>query len=194
MKRSSNVGLILGLCTLLCLGSLALSQPAETPQPTATEAASPAQPAAPAATTAPDATAEPPSEGNASEGSVSNEDGTSEEEGDATLEEIMKAVELVFLNFKTLGVIGGLIALISLFILVLRYPRLNNWLEKKGWKKYKRIAAVILGGGLAGLTAAAGGAVWWKALVAGAIGVVAGLGSIGLHNLFTGGNADKKKK
>lgn len=186
--------LILGLITLLSLGSLALSQPAEIPQPAAAEAASPAQPAAPTATTTPDATAETPSEGNAPEGSVSNETGTSEEEGDATLEEIMKAAELVFTNFKTLGVIGGLIALISLFILILRYPRVDKWLEKKGWKKYKRIAAVVLGGALAGLTAAAGGAIWWKALIAGGIGIAAGLGSIGLHNLFTGGNAEKKKK
>jgi|GEM_PF-4282958 len=197
MRRTRTIALILGLITLLGLGGLVLGQPAEAPQPAAATAPSTAQPEASATATAPAATAETPPDGNASEGSESNETGTSEDEGESTLEEIVKAFEVVidtFAKAETLGVLAVLIAVINLLILVLRYKKLDTWLEKKGWKKYKRIAAVVLGGALVGLTAAAGGAVWWKALIAGGVGIATGLASIGLHNLFTGGNADKKKK
>jgi len=136
--------LILGLITLLSLGSLAFSQPTETdpgliiskwkvggtgPQPVVATAPGSAQPAAPAAVAAPDATAEPPSEGNASEGSESNETGKSEEGGDVTVKEIFEALEKVITDFKGVGVLAGFISLITFLMLILRIKKLNEWLE-----------------------------------------------------------------
>ena len=194
MKRSKTIALILGLLTLLSLGGLALAQPADTPQPVATGTVDPAQPATPAAVASPDTTTEPSPERNALDGSVSNETGKSGEEGDVTFEELFKALGKVITDFKGLGVLAGFLSLISFLMLALRIKKLNEWLEKKGWKKYKPWAAGVLGGALTGLTSAASGADWWKALIAGLFGAVTALASVGLHNLFTGGNAEKKKK
>lgn len=183
--------LTLGLITLLSLGSLALSQPAETPQPADAGMASPAQPAAPTATTAPDATAEPASEGSAPEGSVSSETGTSEKEGDVTLDELLDMLLRVVTDFRTTGLLAGFITIMALLIYALRYPRLNDWLEKKGWKQYKVYVAAGLGGISICLTTLAAGEIWWKAGLAGLAGIIAGLAATGLHQARTKGNQSK---
>jgi len=139
------------------------------------------------------AMAEPSGEGNASEGSESSGEGSSAEEGEVTLDELFKSLEKVVTDFRGVGLLAGFISLIGLLMLVLRFKPLNAWLEKKGWKKYKPWVAAGLGGILACLTALAAGTEWWKAVIAGVFAAVTALASVGLHNLLTAGNADKKK-
>jgi hypothetical protein len=182
--------LVLGLTTLLSLGGLALS---ETPQPVAMKTAALAQPAAPTGTADLDATIEAPETGGALDGSVSSETSTAEKEVEVTLDELLDMLMAVVTDFRTTGLLAGFIALVALLIYALRYPRLNGWLEAKGWKPYKVYIAAGLAGASVGLATVAAGEVWWKALLAGIAGIVAGLASTGLHQARIAGNQSKEK-
>ncbi len=48
-------------------------------------------------------------------------------------------------DWRTIGCIAGLVALINLLVLFMRFRPLNEWLERKGWKWIKVYAAAGLG-------------------------------------------------
>jgi hypothetical protein len=84
-------------------------------------------------------------------------------------------------DWRSVGWLAGLIALINLLINVLRYPVINSWLSSLEVKWVKPLCAVLLGGALGGCSTLATGASVPNSIVA---GVLAGLGSVGFHEFI----------
>lgn len=108
---------------------------------------------------------------------------------DPTFDELLKMLFLVISDFRTFGLLAGFVTLVSLLIMLLRFKPLNNWIEKKGWKKYKVYVAAGLGAVLMFLSGLASGLSIGAAILAGLSGLVTGLAATGLHNVTTGGNS-----
>lgn len=113
---------------------------------------------------------------------------------DPTLEQLLEMILRIVTDFRTLGVMGGFLALVTFLIALLRYRRIDRWLEEQGWKRYKIWVAAGLGGIMMFLTALASGTPLLKAIVAGIIGIVTGLTAVGGHQFYTKGNTKSPKK
>lgn len=113
---------------------------------------------------------------------------------DPTLEQLLAMLLKVVTDFRTVGIIGGFIALIGFLIALLRYKRIDEWLGQQGWKKYKIWIAAGLGGISMFLIALGSGTVWWQALIAAIVGAITGLASTAGHRFLTKGNTKSPKK
>ena len=100
--------------------------------------------------------------------------------------ELVSGVGTVVDDWKNLGWLAGVIALINLLLNVLRLKPLNDYLADKDWKWVKPLVAVVLGSVLGGFSTCQSGASVLNSILA---GFMAGLGSVGFHELM-----DKLKK
>ena len=100
--------------------------------------------------------------------------------------ELVSGVGTVVDDWKNLGWLAGVMALINLLLNVLRLKPLNDWLAEKDWKWVKPLVAVLLGSALGGFSTFQTGASVLNSILA---GFMAGLGSVGFHELM-----DKLKK
>lgn len=187
MKR--KLSFIALLMTLFLAMPAALSQPADTDpgsQPAATAAASDekAVPTADQPKATADDTAKP-----ADTAKDSENDGDTDEE--VTAEELAKQAEKIAQDWEKLGWMGGVIAIVGLLIMLLRFKPINNFLEGKGWKWIKPYLAVGLGAVGGFFTSLAGGAVWYQAIIA---GIIAGAAVPGFHQILTKANKQKEQK
>jgi hypothetical protein len=123
-----------------------------------------------------------------SDDTAKSESGDEDPGEEVTWEGLFAQLGKVITDFRTVGILAGFIALVSLLVMVLRFKPLDAWLEKKGWKKWKAVIAAFLGGVLTMLSAVAGGEGWVAAAIAGLAGALTALSSVGLHNIFTAGN------
>lgn len=108
-----------------------------------------------------------------------------------TWDQLIEMLFLVISDFRTFGLLAGFVTLVSLLVMLLRQKALNNWIEKKGWKKYKVYVAAGLGAVLMFLSGIASGLSVGASILAGLSGFVTGLAATGLHNVTTGGNPSK---
>jgi len=105
-------------------------------------------------------------------------------------EEVAEQVGKIQTEWERLGWMGGVAAIVGLLIMLLRIKPLNDWLEKKGWKKYKAIAAGVLGAiGSFFLVWGESGVLWPTAVIALIMGLISGWASVGLHQSLTAGNS-----
>lgn len=109
-------------------------------------------------------------------------------EPDVPINELLSKIGQVISDWRTLGLLAGLIALISLGIMVLRVKKLNEYLESKNIKWLKTYIAAGLGGLLTALTTYQTGAGLSQSIIA---GVIFGLASVGGHQAITKSNKPK---
>jgi len=88
----------------------------------------------------------------------------------------------VISDWRGIGWVAGVIALINLLMNVLRFKPLKTWFEARGIVWLKPLIAVVLGGLMGGFSTFATGAGVVGSIIA---GVVAALGSVGFHELVT---------
>lgn len=108
-------------------------------------------------------------------------------EGGATVGELIGGTATAVDDWKTLGWVAGLIALINLLTHILRFKPLNSLLESKELKHIKPWIAAALGAVGGGLTTFQTGAGVMNSAVA---GLLAGMAAIGAHELM---NVKKRK-
>ena len=106
-------------------------------------------------------------------------DGVIEE--DSTIMELFAALTKVIDDWRNLGLLAGLIAAINFLIALLRFRMINDFFTKWDIKWLKPLLATVLGGALGGLSVAATGASAINSVLAGCL---AGLGSVGFHELI----------
>lgn len=109
-------------------------------------------------------------------------------EPDVPINELLSKIGQVISDWRTLGLLAGLIVLISLGIMVLRVKKLNEYLESKNIKWLKTYIAAGLGGLLTALTTYQTGAGLSQSIIA---GVIFGLASVGGHQAITKSNKPK---
>jgi len=146
--------LVLSICLLL--PTTVEGQPTPTPTPT-TEGAPALLAAEPAAETEAKAETEPV---------------------DAV--ELVTSVGKVIDDWKNVGWLAGVIALINLLLNLLRFKPIDMALERLDWKWLKPLIATVLGATLGGVSVFSTGAGILNSVVA---GMLAGLGSVGFHEL-----------
>lgn len=89
-------------------------------------------------------------------------------------------------DWKNIGWLAGVIALINLLLNLIRFTPIETWLISLDYKWLKPLIATVLGAALGGFSTFSTGAGVFNSIVAGAI---AGLGSVGFHELV-----DKTRK
>ena len=89
-------------------------------------------------------------------------------------------------DWRNVGWLAGVIALINLMLNLLRFTPVNSWLTNLDYKWAKPLTATLLGAALGGFSTYSTGASALNSIVAGAM---AGLGSVGFHELM-----DKTRK
>jgi hypothetical protein len=103
-------------------------------------------------------------------------------ESETTPFDIFRDIGKIINDWRKIGWIAGLIALINLLINLLRFKPINEFLEEKDLKWLKPLAACVLGGALGGLTTYQTGVPWLNSVAA---GVLTALGSVGFHELIS---------
>ncbi len=103
-------------------------------------------------------------------------------ESETTPFDIFNDLTIIVSDWRKLGWIAGLIALINMLINLLRFRPINEFLEEKDLKWIKPLAACVLGGALGGLTTYQTGVPWLNSVAA---GVLTALGSVGFHELIS---------
>jgi len=102
--------------------------------------------------------------------------------GDPTdVEDIVEGVSYAISEWKNVGWLAGVTALINVLILLFRFPLVNTALSNLNAKWAKPLIAAILGAAIGGFSAALAGGTPGVAVVA---GILAGLSSVGLHQLI----------
>jgi len=109
-------------------------------------------------------------------------------ENEVSLEQLFEMIGMVISDWRTIGFLAGLIALVSLLLFALRFRPLNSLLENKGLKWTKVYIAALLGAILTFLTTYQTGADWMQSAIA---GLIFGLASVGGHQAITKGNKTK---
>jgi hypothetical protein len=130
-------------------------------------------------------TTEGPSE-SAAVASDTKNDGNAESA--VSVADLAEQAQKIAEDWKKLGWMGGVIAIIGMLILMLRFKPIDVFLEDKKlkWiKPYISIGLGVLGGFFAALI---GGAIWHQALIA---GLIAGAAVPGFHQVLTGANKDR---
>jgi len=97
------------------------------------------------------------------------------------VDDLIKGFAQVVDDWKNLGWLAGVVALVNLLILVFRFRPINDALTNLDAKWIKPLIAVILGAVFGGFSAALSGATVPVAILS---GVIAGLGSVGFHQLI----------
>lgn len=170
MKR-----LLLTMALLLAPLSLQAQDP---PDPTTAPAAAAtaetptAAPATPAPSTPSSATADKP------EGTADPTDGQPHDDVGGLITDAGKVID----DWKNVGWLAGVIALINLLLNLLRFRPIDEWLTRIDYKWIKPLVATVLGAALGGFSTFATGASVLNSIVAGAM---AGLGSVGFHELMS---------
>ena len=95
--------------------------------------------------------------------------------------ELLQGVGKVADDWKALGWLAGMIALVNLLLNFLRLRILDDYLTYKKWKWLKPLGACLLGAALGGLSVFQTGASVPNSILA---GVLAGMGSVGFHELM----------
>jgi hypothetical protein len=151
-------GLVLTLLAALVLAGPVAADPVDPPQPAATAE-------------------------NASGGDSSEPYGDPDEE--ATVEDLAGQLGKVISDWENLGWMGGVVALIGLLLMALRFKPLNQLLEDKGLKWIKPYVAAGLGSLFGFFSSFSTGAGWAQSIIA---GILLGLAAPGLHLVLTKGN------
>ena len=103
----------------------------------------------------------------------------------STPSQLQEQAKYVVSQWETFGWIAGVVALIGLLMMLLRFPALDKWLEAKGLKKFKPYIAMVLGALSGFFTSFATGIGWLQSIVA---GIILGLAAVGTHQAVTVGN------
>jgi hypothetical protein len=111
---------------------------------------------------------------------------------DPTFGDAFNAAKDIVVNWKQVGILASVVALVNLLMLLLRIPMINDWFESKGIKWVKAWVAPGLGAVAAVLAAIVTGAGWEVILQAGAAGLISGLASVGTHQMVTKSNDTDK--
>lgn len=101
-------------------------------------------------------------------------------QGELTAEEMWRLTARVVSDWRTVGTLAGLIALINLLINLLRIPAIDRWLAARQKKWLKPLASAMLGAILTALSTLATGADLGASLVA---GLLFGLSAVGFHEI-----------
>lgn len=96
----------------------------------------------------------------------------------------------VYSDWKTSGWMAGLLALVSMFMAVLKLKPINQYFQSKKIMWLKPILAGVFGAVAAGLAALIAGQGVWPALTS---GVVAGLGAVGLYESAKRSKAENRE-
>lgn len=94
--------------------------------------------------------------------------------------ELITTVGKVIDDWRNVGWLAGVIALVNLLLNLLRFKPIDMALERLDWKWLKPLIATLLGALLGGFSTFSTGASVLNSIVA---GMLAGLGSIGFHEL-----------
>lgn len=105
---------------------------------------------------------------------------------DGLAELLSQAFEVVK-GFKDAGLLMGLVLLVNLLVNLTKLPWVTDLLAKVKWVRAPLALALGACSGLLG--ALAMGKSWQEVAMAAATGLVAGLGSIGLHEVVQSGKA-----
>jgi len=103
----------------------------------------------------------------------------------STSSQLQEQAKYVVSQWETFGWIAGVVALIGLLMMLLRFSALDKWLEAKGLKKFKPYIAMVLGALSGFFTSFATGIGWLQSIVA---GIILGLAAVGTHQAVTVGN------
>jgi hypothetical protein len=152
---------------------------AEAPKPDAPAAtdAAPGAPVAPATTESGEAA---PVDSGATTGEG---DSAASTEPEATAGDLLAGVAKTVNDWKTLGWLAGLIALLNLLMGLLRFKPIDVWMKQREIKWVKPWIAMGLGAVVMGLSTYQTDANVLNSIVA---GLLAGLGSTGAHEAITG--------
>lgn len=93
---------------------------------------------------------------------------------------LITSVGKVIDDWRNVGWLAGVIALVNLLLNLLRFKPIDMALERLDWKWLKPLIATLLGALLGGFSTFSTGASVLNSIVA---GMLAGLGSIGFHEL-----------
>jgi hypothetical protein len=94
--------------------------------------------------------------------------------------ELVSSIGHVINDWKNVGWLAGVIALINLLLSLLRFRPIDMALDRLDWKWLKPLIATLLGAALGGFSTFQTGAGVLNSIVA---GMLAGLGSVGFHEL-----------
>jgi len=108
-----------------------------------------------------------------------------------TLEQLLDMVGKVVSDWRVIGWMAGVIALIALLVAALRFKPLNNLLEKHDLKWIKVYISAGLGALSGFFSAFRTGAGWVQSIL---IGLMAGWAVIGAHQTVTKANKKKVKQ
>ncbi len=100
--------------------------------------------------------------------------------------QLAKAID----DWRNLGAIAGLIALINLLITLLRFGPIDEWFTVNRWKWTKPYIAAALGAFLGGLSAYQTGASVPNSIVA---GILAGMAAVGWHETATKRHSENRQ-
>ena len=89
-------------------------------------------------------------------------------------------------DWRNIGWLAGVIALINLLLSLMRFTPIETWLDELDYKWIKPLIATLLGCAFGGFSTYQTGAGVLNSIV---VGALAGLGSVGFHELF-----DKTRK
>jgi len=112
-------------------------------------------------------------------------------EPEVTLDQLLDMIGKVVSDWRVIGWMAGVIALIALLIAALRFTPLNNLLEKNDLKWIKVYVSAGLGALSGFFSAFQTGAGWVQSIL---LGLMAGWAVIGAHQTITKGNKKKEKK
>lgn len=105
---------------------------------------------------------------------------------DGLAELLTQAFEVVK-GFKDAGLLMGLVLLVNLLVNATKLPWIDGMISKVKWLRAPLALALGASAGLLGALAA--GKSWAEIAMAVATGLVAGLGSVGLHEVVQSGKA-----
>jgi hypothetical protein len=104
-------------------------------------------------------------------------------------QDLVKDAEQMINNWKLLGSLAGLIALVQLLMKALKFGPLDNWFETSKVKWIKPYIATILGALLGGLTTYATNANLLNSITS---GIIIGMGSVGWNEILKRFSAENR--
>lgn len=111
-------------------------------------------------------------------------------EPEISLDQLLEMTGKVISDWRVLGWMAGIIALIALLVMALRFKPLNELLDRKDLKWIKTYVSAGLGALSGFFTAFQTGAGWVQSIL---LGLTAGWAVIGAHQTITKANRKKVK-